>query len=209
MVLSSQVFQFRAELLGSQPLIWRRVQVPGDYTFWDLHVSIQSAFAWNDSHLHEFKLQSSGMDRCFGLPTDEDEWRDPADRPLPDWEHRVADYLDAPGQRIYYCYDFGDDWRHALIFEEALPAVTGKKYPRCIAGERAAPPDDCGGIHGYASLLEILSDPQHEEYKSSHRWTVSMKGLRGKFDPEAFDEQAVKFANPAPRLKRMLEATGR
>ena len=77
-------------------------------------------------------------------------------------------------------------------------------YPRCIAGERAGPPDDCGGTGGYSDLLEILADRSHEEYASSHRWAASIKGIRGKFDPAAFDEQQVKFENPARRLKRML-----
>lgn len=209
MTSSSQVLQFRVELLGIQPLIWRRIQVPGDYTFWDLHVAIQSAFAWNDSHLHEFKLTTrNGKRHCFGLPVDGDFDRGPDGQLMPVWRYQVADYLDAKEQRIEYLYDFGDNWQHAVIFEDALQKSPGKKYPRCTAGERSGPPDDCGGPRGYESLLEILADPTDEEYKSSHVWAASIKGRRGKFDAEAFDEQAVKFANPTPRLKRMLEETG-
>lgn len=204
MPIQSPVLQFRIELLGIDPLIWRRIQVPGDYTFWDLHVAIQSAFGWNDSHLHEFRVETSAGVSCFGLPTDEDLYPAPEHRPLSGWQHKVADRLDHKGQRIGYCYDFGDDWQHVIVYEDALPKAPGKKYPRCTAGERAAPPDDCGGLPGYESLLEILADPVHEEYASSHVWASSIKGIRGKFDPEAFDEQAVKFANPASRLKRML-----
>lgn len=210
MTVESQVLQFRIELLGVQPLVWRRIQVPSDYTFWDLHVAIQSAFAWHDSHLHEFKLTTpTGKQLCFGLPVEGDVDRGPDGELLPDWRYQVADYLDAKGQKIEYMYDFGDDWQHILVFEDALQKSPGKKYPRCTAGERCGPPDDCGGAHGYASLLEILANPKDEEYKSSHVWAASMKGIRGnKFDPEAFDEQAVKFENPKPRLKRMLEETG-
>jgi hypothetical protein len=209
MPVNSPVLQFRIELLGIQPLIWRRIQVPSDYTFWDLHMAIQSAFAWNDSHLHEFTLGTeSGKRLCFGLPVDGDYDRGPDGELLPVWKHKVADYLGAKSQRMTYLYDFGDDWEHAVFFEGALPKAPGTKYPRCTAGERCAPPDDCGGPYGYENLLEILTNPQDEEYESSHVWAARMKGLRGKFDPEAFDEQAVKFANPAPRLKRMLEETG-
>ena len=205
MPIESPILQFRIELLGIDPLIWRRIQVPGDYTLWDLHVAIQSAFRWNDTHLHEFIIESpTGEVLRYGIPINED-LRDPADRCLPDWEHKVADRLEHKGQRWEYLYDFGDDWRHAVIFEEALPKAPGKKYPRCTAGERSGPPDDCGGLPGYESLLEILADPSHEEYQASHVWAASIKGLRGKFDPEAFDEQAVKFENPAPRLRRMLK----
>ena len=209
MPIESPILQFRIELLGIEPLIWRRIQVPGDYTFWDLHVAIQSAFAWNDSHLHEFKFTTRDDKRlCFGLPVDGDFDRGPDCELLPVWKHRVADYLNAKSQQMTYLYDFGDDWEHTVVFEDMLPKTLGRKYPRCTAGERCGPPDDCGGVHGYASLLQILADPKDEGYKSSHVWAASMKGQRGKFDPEAFDEQTVKFASPAPRLKRMLKETG-
>ncbi|ODS62541.1 MAG: hypothetical protein ABS41_09310 [Arenimonas sp. SCN 70-307] len=203
------ILQIRVELQEIEPLIWRRLQVPGDYTFWDLHVAIQSAFAWTDTHLHEFRPvgQRDGHPR-LGMPLDDFDEREACptghNPPLPDWEHRVADILTPANPRLEYEYDFGDGWLHLVTLEEALTAAPGKKYPRCTAGERSAPPDDCGGPGGYESLLETLADPGDPEHKSSHVWASSQKGKRGKFDPEAFDEQQVKFANPAPRLKRLL-----
>ena len=198
---TSAILQLRIELLDIEPLIWRRLQIPGDYTFWDLHVAIQSAFAWTDTHLHEFRPcnRRDGTPR-LGMPLEEFE----DDPPLPAWEHRVADVLTRTNPRLEYEYDFGDGWRHLITLEEVLTAAPGKKYPRCAAGERSAPPDDCGGSGGYESLLETLADSEDPEYASSHVWAASQKGIRGKFDPEAFDEQRVKFANPAPRLKRLL-----
>jgi len=195
------VLQLRIELLHVEPLIWRRIQVPGDYTFWDLHVAIQSAFAWTDTHLHEFRPwgERDGHPR-FGMPLDDFE-----EPPLSGWEHRVADVLTPAKPVLEYEYDFGDGWLHRITLEVVVTAAPGKKYPRCTAGERSAPPDDCGGPSGYESLLETLADPDDPEHKSSHVWASSQKGKRGKFDPEAFDEQQVKFANPAPRLKRLLE----
>lgn len=200
---TSTVLQLRIELQDIQPLVWRRIQVPGDCTFWDLHVAIQCAFGWNDSHLHVFQLPGDcGFGRRFGIPLDPDFNDAPV---LPGWDHRIAEHLSQTAPRLEYWYDFGDDWRHEVIFEEAMPAAAGKKYPRCLAGERAGPPDDCGGAPGYARLLEILADPHDEEHASSHTWAASMKGLRrGRFDPEAFDEQAVKFAKPAVQLRRLL-----
>lgn len=196
------ILQLRIELLHIEPLIWRRLQVPGHYTFWDLHAAIQSAFGWNDTHLHEFHPwnRRDGGSR-FGIPMDDIEG---AASTLPGWEHRVADVLTATNPRMEYEYDFGDGWQHLIMLEEVMQSAPGKKYPRCTAGERAGPPDDCGGPRGYESLLEVLSDPDDPEYASSHVWATSQKGKRGKFDPEAFDEQQVKFANPAPRLKRLL-----
>ncbi len=198
----STILQLRIELQDVQPLVWRRIQLPGDCTFWDLHVAIQSAFGWNDSHLHEFRLPGDrARDRRFGIPIDSD--FDDA-LALPGWEHRVADHVSRTASRLEYWYDFGDDWLHDVIFEDWVSAAPGKRYPRCLAGERAGPPDDCGGAPGYARLLEILADPRDEDHDSSHAWAASMKGLRGRFDPEAFDEQAVRFAKPAARLKRLL-----
>ncbi len=198
----STILQLRIELQDVQPLVWRRIQIPGDCTFWDLHIAIQSAFGWNDSHLHEFRVPGDPRrDRRFGIPLDSDFGEAP---PLPGWEHRVAEHVSHAAPRLEYWYDFGDDWQHEVIFEDWVPAGAGKRYPRCLAGERAGPPDDCGGASGYERLLEILADPGDEEHDSSHVWAASMKGLRGRFDPEAFDEQAIRFAKPGPRLRRLL-----
>jgi hypothetical protein len=199
---TATILQLRIELQDVQPLIWRRIQIPGDSTFWDLHIALQSAFGWNDSHLHEFRLPVDRLrSRRFGIPFESDFGEA---TPLPGWEHPVAEYLSHELPRLEYCYDFGDDWCHDVIYEDRVGAAPGKRYPRCLAGERAGPPDDCGGAPGYAHLLEVLSDPSDEEHDSSHAWAADKKGLRGRFDPEAFDEQQVKFARPGPRLKRLL-----
>ncbi|MDR3418748.1 MAG: plasmid pRiA4b ORF-3 family protein [Nevskia sp.] len=197
------ILQFRVELQDIQPLIWRRIQVPDSYTFWDLHIAIQSAFGWNDSHLHEFQVPAGRVVQCFGIPMDKAGMEEPES--LPGWQHRVADYLSPKKPRAIYWYDFGDDWYHAIQLEEVLPPAAGKKYPRCVAGERSGPPDDCGGPYGYQDLLAILADPGYPEHASLHRWAAGAKGRRGKFDPEAFDEQKVKFDDPARRLKWMLD----
>ena len=199
--MSKPVLQIRIELQHIAPLIWRRLQMPGDCTFWDLHVAIQGALAWNDTHLHEFRPvgERAGKPR-FGLPFDE--FDEPP--PLPGWEHLVADVLTRANPQLEYEYDFGDGWEHLIILEDVVEAGTGKSYPRCTAGERAGPPDDCGGPPGYESLLETLANPEGPDYADWQRWAAKQKGIRGRFDPEAFDDQKVKFASPALRLKRLL-----
>ena len=126
------ILQIRIELQDIEPLIWRRLQVPGDYTFWDLHVAIQSAFAWTDTHVHEFRPwgQRDGSPR-FGMPL-EDFDENP---PLPGWEHRVADVLTRANPRLEYEYDFGDGWEHTVVLEEIL---------------KAAPAELSKGAHGHA-----------------------------------------------------------
>ena len=195
------ILQLRIELLHIAPLIWRRIQVPDDCSFWDLHVAIQGAFAWNDSHLHEFRCRGrGGNERRFGIPLDDFD----DDPPQPGWEHRVADVLTRASPTLEYEYDFGDGWEHRVVLEEILEPAPGRRYPRCVAGERSAPPDDCGGPVGYEDLLATLADPADPDHASLHAWASSQKGQRGHLDPEAFDEQRVKFAKPGPRLKRLL-----
>lgn len=199
--MTQTVLQLHVELEHIQPSIWRRLQIPGDSTFWDLHVAIQSAFGWNDSHLHEFRAGDGREDDPrFGMPLNE---FDDAP-PLSDWEHRVADHLTLAHPLLEYEYDFVDGWLHRITLEDIQTSAPGKRYPRCTDGARSAPPDDCGGPPGYEDLLAILANPSDPEYASSHVWASGQKGQRGRFDPEAFDEQQVRFANPKPRLKRLL-----
>jgi hypothetical protein len=83
-------------------------------------------------------------------------------------------------QRISYLYDFGDDWHHAVLIKSVLAAAKGTTYPRVIAGRRSAPPEDCGGVWGYEHLLEVLADPEHEEFAELREWCPY-------FAPEEFD----------------------
>lgn len=196
------ILQLRIELLDIEPLIWRRIQVPADYSFWDLHVAIQCAFGWNDSHLHEFQVPGGRWpERRFGIPTENLVGERAS---LPGWQHRVADFLSPQSPRLRYWYDFGDDWMHEVILEELGDAAPGARYPRCLAGERAGPPDDCGGAPGYAHLQQVLSDPDDEEHEEMTAWAARIRRLRGRFDPEAFDAASVRFSRPGPRLARLL-----
>ena len=83
--------------------------------------------------------------------------------------------------RFRYEYDFGDDWQHELEVVKIGPPEPDQWYPTCLAGERACPPEDVGGVFGYAEFLEAIADPKHEEHDSCLTW------IGGEFDPEAFD----------------------
>jgi hypothetical protein len=156
--LSTAILQLRVELLHIEPPIWRRLQIPGDYTLWDLHVAIQSAFGWNDSHLHAFTQPGHpGDGPRFGIPMEEFDDLAPT---LPCWKHRVADVLSLSNPQLEYEYDFGDGWQHLITLEEIFAAAPGKKYPRCTAGERAGPPDDCGGPGGYEACSMSSPTPR-------------------------------------------------
>ena len=188
------VYQFKITLQDIKPSIWRRIQVPETYSFWDLHVAIQDAMGWADYHLHQFELvdPSTGVKVEIGIPDGESGWDT---QTLPGWKRKIADYFSMENKVANYVYDFGDDWNHRIRLEKILPREKGVEYPICVAGERACPPEDCGGVWGYEDFLEIISDPDHEEYEEMIEW------VGGEFDPEYFEVKDVRFEDPDQRHK--------
>ena len=189
------VHQFKITLKDIEPVIWRRIQVPSKYSFWDLHVAIQDSMGWMDCHLHMFRMKRKHGHKItmIGIPMEED------DEMLPGWDINIDMYLFEPGQKAEYEYDFGDCWEHEVLFEGILIKEKGRKYPVCLDGERACPPEDCGGTIGYSNLLEILEDPKHEDHDRMKEW---LSGWYDGFDPEKFDKDSVKFDNPKTRWRR-------
>jgi len=167
---ASTIHQLKITLSMVRPPIWRRIQVPSSTSLGKLHPIIQIAMGWGGGHLHAFQV--GGV-----------EYGDPGSK----WEGENEDQVKvkqiAPRekQRFRYEYDFGDGWVHEILVEKIIPKESGVQYPRCIAGKRACPPEDCGGPWGYASLLEALADPSNDEHKDMAEW------IGGSFDAEAFD----------------------
>jgi Plasmid pRiA4b ORF-3-like protein len=175
------VFQFKITLLHSQPPIWRRIQVK-DCTLDKLHEHIQTAMGWTNSHLHQFHIGEQRyadpmlMEESF----EEFSYQDSTST-------KLSDILPKKGKpfRFVYEYDFGDSWHHEVLFE-GHPAIEPKaKYPLCLEGERACPPEDVGGVWGYADFVEAIQDRGHERHKEFLEWAG------GKFNPEAFEPAAA------------------
>ena len=189
------VLQFKVTLKGVKPLVWRRIQVPCTYTFWDLHVAIQDAMGWSDCHLHAFTLRDSPKRILMeiGIPSEDDL----PDAPIvyPGWMVLVARHITLADRNAEYAYDFGDGWEHTVLLEKIIPRDPSLNYPVCVAGRRACPPEDCGGPWGYRDLLEALADPKHKEHDTLLTW------VGGSFDPEEFDPAAVRFDDPQERWK--------
>jgi hypothetical protein len=178
---SLQIYQLKVTLKGSKPPIWRRLLVPDDVTLARLHHIIQAAMGWWDYHLHQFIVGGN----YFGVPDPEYfDWIDMQD------ERKFKLNQIAPGEKhkFIYEYDFGDSWEHVILVEKVLPPEPGATYPSCIKGRRARPPEDVGGIWGYADFLEAIRDPSHPEHESYVEW------IGGEFDPEAFDLDEVNAA---------------
>ena len=197
------IYQLKITLQDIDPPIWRIIQVPTACTFWDLHSYIQDAFEWADSHLHQFIYTNVYAEEPIhiGIPI-EPEFED-EEPVVPGWDYTIKRFIEGEPNKIEYVYDLGDNWQHTIELQETLPAEQGVKYPRCVAGERSSPPEDCGGSHGYVGLLVSLFDPSDPQHEDMVAWVDSMKGRR--FDPEEFDPAKVKFAKPGWRLKRLLD----
>lgn len=196
---TQELFRFRVELQGISPPVWREIDVPSYYSFWDLHVAIQDAMGWLDYHLHAFRIADpqTGGPIEIGIPDDEGFAEEL--QFLAGWDIPVRSFLNEPGQSVEYEYDFGDGWNHQVLLKEIVLPETDADYPRCVDGKRACPPEDCGGIWGYQALLEAISDPAHEEHRDMLEW------LGGKFDAERFDSATVKFDDPKERWKRAFD----
>ena len=172
------VLQIKVGLTGSKPPIWRRVLVPGDISLASLHHVIQTAFGWEDAHMHVFETPYGSFGRS------DRELGHKAEGPVT-LEHIAG----RPKDKINYLYDFGDNWDHQILVEKVLDPDPSLTKARCIGGRRAAPPEDCGGVWGYMELIDVIADPHHPEHADRMDWL----GLTNpaQFDPEAFDPDAI------------------
>ena len=173
---TERLYQFKITLLEVPPPIWRRIQVR-NCTLDKLHERIQTAMGWTNSHLYQFKINGEryGDPQRIDVPSEDYYCVDAT-------VTKINDILPMSGERFQldYEYDFGDSWHHEILFEGCLPTSKGIRYPICLEGERACPPEDVGGVGGYAEYLEVLADVNDDRHEEMLRW-------RGKFDPEKFD----------------------
>ena len=169
-----EMVRLKVTLKGTKPPVWRRLLVPGSMTLGDLSEAILTGMGWAGGHLHAFDVDG----RQYGDPSNTDEVAD---------ERRLTlnGVRKSGVKRFRFTYDFGDDWEHDVLIERVEPAIPGQVRPTCVAGARNCPPDDCGGVWGYAELLDILADPGHPEREERLEW------IGGDFDPEAFDVSAA------------------
>jgi hypothetical protein len=169
------------ELRHTDPLIWRRVEVPTSITLKVLHDIIQAVMGWFDCHLWEFTI---GKQR-FSLPMDEDWGTVPRANA---GKVRLRDVLRPRKTVIDYTYDFGDCWEHRLTVIDVRVGEPSISYPRYIGGEQNGPPEDCGGISGFYGLREALADPKHPDHADAKEW------VGDDYDPNTFDELPIKYA---------------
>ncbi len=174
--LCDQIYQLKITLRGSKPPIWRRVLVPGQATLYQLHWIIQMAMGWTNSHLHQFIIGG-------------EYYREPSpfdfEPVMEERKFKLCELIPFEKARFIYEYDFGDSWEHVILVEKIIPPEPDVRYPRCIKGKRACPPEDVGGIWGYEEMLAALKDPSHPDHEMYVEWVGE------DFDPEEFDLEWV------------------
>ena len=174
---ASTIFQIKMTLKGIDPPIWRRIHTP-DCTLEELHEIIQVTMGWEFEHLYRFTI--GGVDYADLEMTSDEEVEDAC-------ATRLSAVLPIENRRprFSYEYDFGDEWIHQLIVEERFLPKQGVKYPICVGGQRACPPEDSGGPWAYADFVETITNPDHGRHEETLEWAG------GDFDPERFDLEAV------------------
>lgn len=168
------VYQLKITLANVKPLIWRRIEIK-DCTLSKLNDIIQIIMGWDGYHLWGFDI---GGEEYGDDLTGEMEMTSAR-------KMKLSQIVQAGGKKFGYTYDFGDSWDHVIQVEKVLAAEPKVKYPRCVKGSRACPPEDCGGPWGYGDFLEAIKNPKHEQHEEMLEW------IGGEFDPEAFELEAV------------------
>lgn len=175
-----RIYTLKVTLRGSDPPIWRRFQIEGGATMGELHATLQAVMGWEDCHLHEFQAGRRsftairpGMERDFVEDFENED------------EYLVFEVLARKRSKLKYIYDFGDYWQHEVVVEQIAAPEPGARYPVCLGGASACPPEDSGGIGGYREILEALKEPEHPEYANYREW------MSVGFDPVKFDLDGV------------------
>ena len=160
-----------------EPAVMRRIVVPADIRLDRLHLVIQAAMGWTNSHLYEVRIGDTGWP---------DGWYE---GPLDAKKARLGTALADAGRKTFtYLYDFGDGWSHTIKLEKIAPAISGTPNIFLLDAAGRCPPEDCGGAPGYENLLQILSNPDHEEHEKTLTWA------EGRFDPALANQPALEAA---------------
>jgi hypothetical protein len=175
---AEKAIQLKVTLCDTKPLIWRRITVPDNFTLGWLHSVIQVAMGWHDGHMHAFRIGDDEYTSEKACEMD--------DLGMKNEEVVLLDSVITQEKQVFsYEYDFGDGWEHEIVVEKFLPVDPLVKHPVCLAGKRACPPDDCGGVPGYEDILKALKAKKKTEDRQE------MLAWLGDYDPAHFDKEEV------------------
>ncbi len=195
-------FTVHIDLDDALPPIWRKLQLAGDLRLNQLHDILQVAMGWTDSHLHHFVMGPGPLDRRiapFVTPFAEVE----GDEGIHEADVRLDEVVSKPDDRLYYEYDFGDGWEHTILVEKVEQWNEGDPLATCLAGQRACPPEDVGGVGGYGELLDIIAG--HTETMEPEYVEQVLNWLPEGYDPDAFSVDEVNDLLEVPELPPLTD----
>jgi len=177
--IQDRIYQIKVGLLEVSPLVWRRFLIPSRVSLHRLHLVLQDVIGWQNYHLYRFQIGSNE----YGVP---DLDKDFSESDFKDSKRaKLGKLVKGKNEIFIYQYDFGDGWEHQLLIEDIFIRDLEKQYPICLEGENSGPPEDSGGPHGYAEMMEITRNPTHPEYQDVKIW------LGKGFNPRKFDLKSV------------------
>jgi hypothetical protein len=199
---AATIARLKITLDDVKPAVLRRVEVPFDIRLDRLHLILQAAVGWTNSHLYEIRARGVRWSTPF---PDQDCGGDFLDAR----KVRLSEVLEDVGTKtLKYLYDFGDGWEHTIKIERLIDPEPGTLYPRLIEAKGRCPPEDIGGPWGYAEFLEAIADPKHERHRELKEWFAD------DFNPHVVDvdwlaEDVAALAqrwSPQPTVKRRRTA---
>lgn len=205
-MIIKKIYQFKITLKNSKPPIWRRIVIPSNATFYELHIAIQDSFDWADYHLHQFligRIYDPNAIRVM-LPAPEDLFDDQDFVTKDESKTKLSELIKEVGQKINYEYDFGDSWEHLIELEKILPFDSKVAYPQVVTGKRKAPWEDSGGMWGYEEKRKIIKNAKHPMHKEITEWLEAVGYDDQNLD--IFNPKIVKFRDPDTELKAYLDA---
>ena len=177
--MTPYVVRVRIDLKGADPQVRRRVDMPVSASLDSLHHVIQAVMDWEYAHMHEFVIAKQRFCDPEFLEYDY------TSNVLSTYESDLADIIKRGIKKLTYTYDFGDNWQHEINLGRVRDSKEGEEFPTLVSASGRCPPEDCGGVYGYWRLLDVLSDPSHEDYEEMNEWY-------GDLDPEDPDEPGIR-----------------
>jgi hypothetical protein len=190
-VTADRVYRLKIVLEGTEPPVWRLVEVPADLSLSQLHLVIQVVMDWEHAHPHAFEFGKRRYSEAGGFGTGD----------LDEFEARVGEVLSRKGSKGVYTYDFGDDWRHLIVVEATGEAEPDTFYPRVLDGHGGAPPEDCGGVYAFEHLRRLRDHPEelgrgdHSVAEEQLMWVESL-------EPDELDLELIQ-----DELREMFDGT--
>ena len=176
-ITKPKVYQFKVSIQGTSPLVWRSFLAHEFIELNELHDLIQITMGWKNCHLYSFEINKksySNMDDDMGF----------GDKTFDAEGVLLCDILEET-KVFTYIYDFGDSWIHEVEIVKILEHDSRMIYPVCIDGDNACPPEDCGGVGGFAELKRVLAGTKCVEQDELLDW------LGGFYNPFTFDSNII------------------